>query len=131
MPGPCPYAIAMMRVPSAKWATRAEVYLLLIRARKTIERDPAAAPNLNGLAAIAGVSPHHFHRLFRQTFGETPASLRARLKFENAAALLANSKKEVSEVCLESGFLSVASFCRAFASRFGMTPSQYRLKFAK
>ena len=130
MPGPCPYAMAMMRVPSTKWTTRAEVYVALVRARKLIERNPIHALDFVALAKEVSISPYHFHRLFRKTFGETPAALRSRLRYEMASQLLRDGSDSVTDICFRVGFASVGSFCREFSIRYGMSPTLYRLQFA-
>src|SRR4028118_1223074 len=44
------------------------------------------APSLEALAAAAGYSPHHFHRLFRRATGVTPAAYYRNLRARRAEA---------------------------------------------
>ncbi len=94
----------------------------LCRARDLLvaEATPVAR-----IAAIVGISPFHFIRLFDAVFGETPHQYRTRTRLERAKELLA-AGGSVTDVCFEVGFSSVGSFSRLFARRVGMSPSTYR-----
>lgn len=85
---------------------------------------------LHDIAAKANLSPFHFQRLYRQTFGETPHDYLSRVRLERAKTLLKTSDLSVSEVCLEVGFGSLGSFSSRFVQEVGIPPSQYR-KYAK
>lgn len=81
---------------------------------------------LEELARAAGFSPYHFHRLFTAFTGESLGRVIRRLRLEQAARLLAQSPKRVTDVALEAGFASLEGFERAFAAHFAASPSQYR-----
>lgn len=79
------------------------------------------------LAKIASFSPFHFHRLFRAMTGETVHDFVQRLRLEKAAGLLrTRPHASITEVALECGFGSSASFARAFRVHFGCTASDWR-----
>jgi AraC family transcriptional regulator len=82
--------------------------------------------SLAGLAAEAGLSPSHLHRIFSDLVRETPKELTLRLRLERAAVLLLTSSDTILDIALNCGFQSHEVFCRAFRRRFGMTPSAYR-----
>lgn len=82
--------------------------------------------SLDALAAQAGLSPFHLHRVFSAAAGETPKQFTLRLRLGRAAAMLLISNESVLNVALSCGFQSHEAFCRAFRSRFGMSPSTYR-----
>jgi AraC-like DNA-binding protein len=52
----------------------AGLFVHLRRARDHIDRNYAAALDLDGLASVAGVSKYHFARCFEVAYGETPIS---------------------------------------------------------
>lgn len=81
---------------------------------------------LDDLARIAGFSPHHFHRVFRQVTGEAPKQYVRRLRLEHAVARLKVSPDNVLQIALEAGFATHETFTRAFAARFDLTPSEFR-----
>ena len=78
------------------------------------------------LAAIAHVSPSHFSRSFRATFGETPHRYLQRRRVERAMYLLRTTDEDVTAVCLEVGFSSLGTFSRTFRAIVGETPTAYR-----
>jgi AraC family transcriptional regulator len=84
--------------------------------------------SLETLAAQAGLSVFHLHRVFSAAAGETPKRFTLRLRLGRAAVMLLTSKESVLDVALACGFQTHESFCRAFRRRFGMTPSAYRAR---
>lgn len=82
--------------------------------------------SLADMAAVAGFSPYHFHRVFRAVVGENPKAFLRRLRLERAVYRLKVSTDTVLHVALESGFATPETFTRAFAQRFDITPSEYR-----
>jgi AraC family transcriptional regulator len=82
--------------------------------------------SLPGLTAIAGFSPHHFHRVFHSVTGEAPKEYLRRLRLERAVYRLKVSPDTVLRIALESGFATHETFTRAFVRRFGIGPSEFR-----
>ncbi len=98
----------------------------LLRARDAMDRSFAEPLDVPALARIALTSEAHFIRTFKQTFGETPHRYLQRRRLERAMALLRETDRPVTEVCLEVGFVSLGSFSRTFRRVVGMPPSSYR-----
>jgi AraC family transcriptional regulator len=84
--------------------------------------------SLATLAAEAGLSPFHLHRLFVDVAGETPKAYTQRLRLSRAGVLLLTSGQSVLEIALGCGFQSHEVFARAFRKRFGMTPTDCRAR---
>ncbi|MEZ8141021.1 AraC family transcriptional regulator [Enterovibrio norvegicus FF-162] len=82
--------------------------------------------NLIEVAALANLSPYHFHRTFKAVQGETLADYIRRLRLEAAADDLFKKKQAVLNVALEYGFSSSQSLAKAFNQHFGVTPSAFR-----
>jgi transcriptional regulator GlxA family with amidase domain len=82
--------------------------------------------DLEALARAAHVSPRHFSRSFRQTFGETPHQYLLTRRIERARHLLRTTDMRVAEICLEVGFNSVGSFTSTFSRHVGVSPTEYR-----
>lgn len=91
-----------------------------------IEEHLGEPLTLDGLADLAGFSPHHFHRLFRRAVGEPPKAYVRRLRLERAVYRLKGSPDNVLEIALDAGFHSHEAFTRAFVRRFDITPSEFR-----
>jgi AraC-like DNA-binding protein len=98
----------------------------MLRSRDAMDRDFALPLDLGKLAAIAIVSPTHFIRTFKSTFGETPHRYLQRRRIERAMYLLRTTDRSVTDVCMEVGFSSLGTFSRTFSDIVGITPSQFR-----
>jgi len=86
-------------------------------------RDPITVADL---ARVAGLSPWHFSREFRRTFGESPHQYLLTRRLERAAALLRTTDWSVADVCMAVGLTSLGSFTTSFGRMFGKTPTAYR-----
>lgn len=101
----------------------------MLRARDAMDRAFAQPLDVQALARVAHVSPAHFSRQFRTTFGETPYRYLQRRRIERAMELLRETDRPVTEVCLDVGFASLGTFSRTFSSIVGESPSRYRARF--
>ena len=77
------------------------------------------------MAQAALMSPAHFSRRFRATYGETPYAYLMTRRIERAMALLRQGMT-VTETCMAVGCTSLGSFSSRFTEIVGETPSQYR-----
>jgi len=118
-------AAAVARVPAARAATRSELYRRLLRGRDFLLSSLDARVRLKEAAREACLSPYHFHRAFRQVFGETPHGFLLRQRLGRAASLLARRDLSVTDICLETGFESLPSFSALFRRRFGVAPRDF------
>ena len=98
----------------------------MLRARDAMDRTYAEPLDVAALARIALVSPAHFIRTFRATFGETPHRYLQRRRVERAMFLLRTSDRSVTEICVDVGFSSLGTFSRTFREIVGESPSEYR-----
>jgi AraC-like DNA-binding protein len=102
----------------------------MLRARDTMDRAFAHPLDVPALARLAHVSPAHFSRQFRATFGETPHRYLQRRRVERAMELLRETDRPVTEICFDVGFNSLGTFSRTFRVIVGEPPSAYRTRFA-
>jgi AraC-like DNA-binding protein len=98
----------------------------MLRARDAMDRAYAGELDVPALARIAHVSPAHFSRTFRATFGETPHHYLRRRRVERAMFLLRTTDTSVTEICHHVGFGSLGTFSRTFSDIVGVSPSTYR-----
>lgn len=83
--------------------------------------------SIDRLSRVAGFSPFHFHRQFREFTGISVARFIALLRLKQASLQLAFAPGErVLDVALDAGFESPESFARAFRKTQGQSPSQFR-----
>jgi AraC family transcriptional regulator len=82
---------------------------------------------LADLARVAAFSPFHFDRVFKAVTGETLFGFIQRLRLERAgSALMGRADASVLEIALDHGFMSAATFARAFRAHFGMSATAWR-----
>jgi AraC-like DNA-binding protein len=101
----------------------------MLRARDTMDRAFAQPLDVAAVARVAHVSPAHFSRQFRATFGETPHRYLQRRRVERAMELLRETDRSVTEICFDVGFASLGTFSRTFTDIVGESPSSYRQRF--
>jgi AraC-like DNA-binding protein len=97
----------------------------LRRARDLIDREYAQPLDVPAIARAALMSPAHFSRKFRATYGETPYSYLMTRRMERAKAFLRQGMS-VTDTCVAVGCTSLGSFSSRFTEIVGETPSQYR-----
>src|SRR6476661_10948908 len=107
-----------------------DVLVHLRRARDHADRHYAEPLDLDALAAEARLSKYHFLRLFRATYGVTPAGYVSRRRIERAQDLLRATNLTVTEVCHAVGFSSLGSFSSRFRTVVGQSPSDFQTRYA-
>jgi AraC family transcriptional regulator len=78
------------------------------------------------LAALAGLSPHYFTQLFRQSIGQSPHQYVLAQRIERAKRLLRNRSLSALDIALCLGFADASHFSKVFRRCVGSTPSGYR-----
>ena len=107
----------------------ADVLVHLRRARDHADRHYAEPLDLDLLASIAGLSKFHFQRLFKATYGRTPAAYVSERRVERAQDLLRATNLTVTEVCHAVGFSSLGSFSSRFRALVGESPSDFQRRY--
>lgn len=102
------------------WDFRVRNSLRLMRERL------ADGVDLDCIARDAGLSRPHFYKLFRQHVGVTPNIYLNALRMERAIDRLICSQDAVTDIGLDLGFASQASFSRFFIANGVVAPSDYR-----
>jgi AraC family transcriptional regulator of adaptative response/methylated-DNA-[protein]-cysteine methyltransferase len=85
----------------------------------------AELPDLDTLAAEAGMSRFHFHRIFKAATGITPKAYAAAQREQRVRDRLTRSNT-VTEAIYEAGFNSNGRFYAASDDVLGMTPTAWR-----
>lgn len=81
------------------------------------------------LAGLVQMSPSHFARVFKASFGVTPYRYVKQQRVEEAKIILASTKLTASQVSITFGFSSQSRFVRVFRQFTGVTPKQYKAGF--
>jgi AraC-like DNA-binding protein len=98
-----------------------------IEFKTTIQNNIYSNLSLNEFARLCHLSTSSFKRKFNAVFKTSPKKYISQKKIEKAAALLKTDKLRISDIAYDVGFDSLATFNRNFTSRFGKSPSEYRL----
>lgn len=83
------------------------------------------APRLEVLARRAGLSPYHFHRVFKAVTGVTPRAYYAAHRTTRVRDRLRRARS-VTEAIYGAGFNSAGRFYETSDALLGMTPTNYR-----
>jgi AraC family transcriptional regulator len=86
--------------------------------------------SLSTLADLTKLSPFHFCRAFKTSFGVPPHRYHTGRRIEHAKALLAKRDLSITEIGLTVGFSETSSFCSAFRRATGVAPRAYRMSLS-
>lgn len=78
-----------------------------------------------------GLSRNRLTQVFQAQYGKTPAEYVSQLRIDSAKALLADTKNNILQVALQSGFESLSSFYAQFRKLTGVSPMKYRASLAR
>jgi len=95
-----------------------------------MERNYLYNLSLDEFARICHRSLSKFKRDFDMVFGMPPGKWLMERRLEYASRLLFNTKKSITDIVIESGFINITHFDRIFKKHFGATPLQHRKKFS-
>jgi AraC family transcriptional regulator of adaptative response/methylated-DNA-[protein]-cysteine methyltransferase len=84
-----------------------------------------SVPRLEELARRVGVSPHHFHRVFKRITGLTPGAYAAAQRARRVRGELARGGT-VTQAIVEAGYGSSSRFYEQANAMLGMTPRAFR-----
>ena len=102
----------------------------ILKAQTWLESNYAENISMDTLAKNVGLSPRHFKRRFKQATDETPLSYLQQIRIENAKKMLENTMNTVNEITWKIGYEDINSFRRLFRKHTGLSPKEYRNKFA-
>lgn len=99
-------------------------YERVARAIRYIEAHAREQPELDAVAGAVGLSPHHFHRLFRRWAGTTPKRFLQLLTLEHAKRRLDESRS-VLDATFQAGLSGPGRLHDLFVTMEGVTPGEY------
>ncbi|MBU6296609.1 MAG: AraC family transcriptional regulator [Alphaproteobacteria bacterium] len=103
----------------------------LRRIRNYIEGRIGEDIGLGELAALAGLSPHHFGQAFKTSTGLPPHRYVINRRVQRAKELLVACDLSLAEVALRAGFSNQSHMTFNFRKRAGTTPAKYRREFGQ
>jgi AraC family transcriptional regulator len=105
-------------------------YWRIRRAAEYLRAHASCDTTLAEAAAVAGLSPHHFTRQFKQVCGVPPHRYVLLCRIERARELLANTRVSILTMALDLGFCTPEHFAHTFRRLVGVSPRQYRSESA-
>jgi transcriptional regulator GlxA family with amidase domain len=99
--------------------------------QRWVAANPAADHSVASLAKRMELSPRHFARLFRGEVGITPAAWVEAVRVTAARRVLEDGQNTPKQVAALCGFADADTLRRAFARHVGVTPADYRKRYAR
>jgi len=84
---------------------------------------------LEEASSVLNMAPSSFCRFFKKKTGHTFMEYVKNVRVGIAAKLLAETDKQITQICFESGYNNLANFNHYFKANMGKTPSDYRKNF--
>jgi len=91
-----------------------------------IDAQLTAELGLVELAAIAGLSPHHFVEAFKISVGKPPHQFVMERRVQRALELLRDGDRTIAEIAHAAGFSSQSHLTANFRRVTGLTPGRFR-----
>lgn len=85
---------------------------------------------VEALAERAHMSPRNFARVFAREAGVTPGRFVEQARVEGARRLLETTSRSVAQIAASCGFGTTETMRQAFVRHLGVSPREYRAKFA-
>lgn len=98
----------------------------LRRIRDYVDAHLGEDIGLGELAALAGLSPHHFGQAFKASTGQPPHQYVIDRRVQRAKDLLIAGNLSIAEIALCVGFSNQSHMTFNFRKRIGTTPAHYR-----
>jgi len=95
------------------------------RMQDCIEQHLTQPISLYMLAQVAGYSPFHSERIFKEMTGKSPFDYIRALRLSRAAVRLRDKGARVTDVAFDFVFESHEGFTRAFSREFGTSPRSH------
>ena len=117
---------AEVRFPAVSVGKQQEYLEKLSAVISHINTNYAEEITLEKAASLAGFSKFHFSRLFKQFTGQSYYNYLNDRRVKAAESLLLNPHLSVTDVAMQSGFTSIATFNRVFRQAKDCTPTEYK-----
>lgn len=91
-----------------------------------IQQNYSESISIEKLAEACHVSLSTLERRFKRNLSKTPLQYLMEVRLDNARIMIFDTKKSLSNIAQETGFVDNSHFTRAYKKRFSLSPSQDR-----
>ncbi|MBQ6468680.1 MAG: helix-turn-helix transcriptional regulator [Lachnospiraceae bacterium] len=84
---------------------------------------------LSDLADALGVSQYYLSHFFRENYGMSFLDYVTSLRCDHAGRELLSTNRALLDICYDAGFSDPKYFQKAFRSKYGLSPREYRVRF--
>lgn len=123
--------IASIKRWSITTLTQHEHCSAFIKCLSYINNHLSSKLTLNNIAAVAGKSVYHFHRLFKNAMNETPAGYIRRLRLERAVFDILMTNDSLDAIADNVGYQTRNSLIKSLQKKYGTSPTQCRINAKK
>jgi AraC family transcriptional regulator, regulatory protein of adaptative response / methylphosphotriester-DNA alkyltransferase methyltransferase len=113
-------------MPNRRPGTLSQRRTLLDDATRVVESDYAADLSLDDVARRIATSRRQLQRIYNEIGGTTFRDQLTQVRMDRAAELLSQNHSTIRDVANSVGYRQPAQFAKAFRSRHGVSPSEYR-----
>lgn len=114
------------KLPPVERQARAAFFHRLKPAVDLVHSNPLRHITQEEAAAVCGLRPSRFGRLFHDTVGMTFGKFRLRVRIAVVAHRLLSTDKSIETIADEAGFADGSHLHHAFLKYYGCTPGQFR-----
>ncbi|MFI5211545.1 MAG: helix-turn-helix domain-containing protein [Ignavibacteria bacterium] len=118
-------------INSIKRSTRYELYKRLNIAKDYMQSNYSEPVDLEKVASVACMCPHHLLRKFKSYLGVTPHQYLTTIRMERARNLVEYTNDPITDICFNAGYESLSSFSFVFRKRYNNSPENHRKQHLK
>ncbi len=124
----CAWLVAMLEriMDAIKAHHQYPVGVLMSAALKHMETRLHEDLSRDEVARVACLSPSHFSRVVKQTFGQSFTDLLAQMRVEKAREMIRLTDKSIIQISFDCGFNDQSYFTKVFQKHTGRTPGEFR-----
>ena len=100
--------------------------ILIIEAINYMQANLHTEISRDQVAEIACLSPSHFSRVIKQTYGQSFTDLLSKFRVDKAKELLMHTDKSLIQIAYDCGFNDQSYFTKVFQKYAAQTPGEYR-----
>jgi AraC-like DNA-binding protein len=102
-----------------------------LKAANLFREDPGRRWQIPDVARHVGLSPRHFDRKFKDSFGVGPQAYLLKTRIHGACEALREPGARIADIALRLGFCDQSAFTAQFRQQMGLTPLRYQKQYRR